>query len=72
MSTPEKKAFRQPEIREIPAHLTQSGARFELAFDDLDVVREHFAECGLTPDGHTWERAIVEYCDANKLDVSEL
>lgn len=53
-------------------HLVQSGKRFELTFHDLDVVREHFAKCGLTSDGHTWERAIVEYCDANKLDISEL
>ena len=72
VSTPKKGAFQQPEIRKIPAHLMPSGNRFELTFDDLDIVREHFGNYGLTPDGHTWERAIVEYCDEIKLDISEL
>ncbi len=49
-----------------------SGKRFELTFQDLDIVREHFTKCGLTSDGHTWERAIVEYCDKYKLDIGEL
>ena len=65
-------AFQQPEITRIPAHLMQSGKRFELTFRELDVVQEHFAKRGLVPDGHTWERAIIGYCEANSFDVSEL
>lgn len=72
MSTPKKEVFQQPEIKKIPVHLMRSGKRFELTFCDLDVVREHFTKCGLTSDGHTWERAIVEYCDEIKLDINEL
>ena len=72
MSAPKKRSFQPPEIKEIPAHLMRSGRRFELTFGDLDIVREHFSKCGLTPDGHTWERAIVSYCDESKLDISEL
>ncbi len=65
-------AFQQPEIRRIPAHLVQSGNHFELTFRELDVVREHFTKRGLVPDGHTWERAIIEYSEENDLDVSKL
>lgn len=71
VSTPKIEAFQQPEIKKLPRHLTQSGRRFELTFYDLDVVQEHFIRCGLTPDGHTWERAIVEYCNTSRLDISE-
>ena len=49
-----------------------SGKQFELTFHDLDVHGEQFTKYGLTPDGHTWERAVIEYCDERKLDISEL
>ncbi len=49
-----------------------SGKHFELTFHDLDVHREQFANFGLTPDGHTWERAVIEHCGASGLDISEL
>lgn len=71
-TTPRKKTFEQPDIKKIPTHLAQSARRFELIFHDLDVVREQFTKCGLTPDGHTWERAVVGYCDECKLDIREL
>ena len=71
-ATPKKSAFQQPEIKKIPTRLVQSGKRYELTFHHLDIVREHFAKYGLTSDGHTWERAIVAYCDEVKLDISEL
>ena len=71
-SKPKKEAFQQPEIKKIPKHLMQSGEQYELTFHDLDVARKHFTKCGLTPDGHTWERAVVEYCEQSKLDIREL
>ena len=70
MSTPE--AFQPPQIRKIPTHLMPSGSRFELTFHDLDIAREQFTQRGLTPDGYTWERAVIGYCDECKFDISEL
>lgn len=72
MSRSGKAAFRKPEIRTLPAGVVPSGAQFELTFHDLGVVGEHFENCGLTPDGHTWEQAVVEYCDERKFDTHGL
>lgn len=72
MSSSKKAAFHQPEIKKIPAGLMPSGMQFELTFRDLDVRREQFAKFGLTPDGHTWELAVIAHCNENELDISEL
>lgn len=72
MSSSKKKTFQKPEIQSLPANVMPSGDQFQLTFHDLGVVGEHFEKCRLTPDGHTWERTVLEYCNKRKLDLSEL